>query len=129
MEDPGLPWSTVCLDFIGHLHGVEERLRNVLVMFDVHSKWLIVRFMSDVTTRKTTEQLKVVFQEEGLPPRILITDNGTQLVSHEMRNFLEKCSIIHHRTALCNLQAMAWWNLLIAWFRAPSPWPSRVGRV
>ncbi|KAJ1190839.1 hypothetical protein NDU88_000158 [Pleurodeles waltl] len=48
--------------------------------------------------------MQEIFHEEGCPVK-LITDNGTQLVSHEMERFLRQSGIHHSRTALYNPQA------------------------
>ena len=103
LKDPGEPWHTICLDFIGPLSGVVDVYRFAMVIVDLHSKWLVVRFMKSITTKDTIKALKEVFKEEGFPSKI-VTDNGTQLTSEEMSNFLRDCGIRHSRTSLYNPQ-------------------------
>ncbi|KAJ1127460.1 hypothetical protein NDU88_005862 [Pleurodeles waltl] len=57
--------------------------------------------MAEVTTLATISVLREIFTEEGFP-EVLITDNGTQLTSREMREYLESCGIRNVRTALYN---------------------------
>ena len=70
-------------------------------MVDVHSRWLVVRFLRELTTRSTISVLHKVFLEEGYPTR-LIMDNGTQPISEEMRGYLNLCGVRHSHTCFCN---------------------------
>ncbi|KAJ1129350.1 hypothetical protein NDU88_007721 [Pleurodeles waltl] len=60
--------------------------------------------MSEVTTVATISVLREIFTEEWFPV-VLITDNGTQLTSYEMKVFLDSCGVKHMRTALYNPRA------------------------
>lgn len=102
-ENPGLAWHSICLDFIGPKGELHEKDRFGIVVIDVFSKWLVVEFTHDITTESTIKFLGELFRDEGIPS-VLITDNGTQLVSREMQTFLKNCGVAHHRTTLYNPQ-------------------------
>ena len=70
----------------------------LLVLVDAHSKWLEVHVMTNSTTNATIQRLQQSFATHGLPD-ILVTDNGPNLVSEEMQQFLNRNGIRHVRTA------------------------------
>jgi transposase InsO family protein len=90
---PDRPWSRLHIDYAGPVQG-----RMLLVLVDAHSKWMDVHVMPNSTTSATIQRLRQNFATHGLPD-ILVSDNGTNLVSEEMRDFLVKNGIQHVRTA------------------------------
>lgn len=92
------PWADVALDIVGPLTG-ENRTPYMLVLMDSYSKWPEVKFVSEITTKSVIKFLLEVFLREGLPSSIL-TDNGVQLCSKKIKEFLE-CNGIKHK--LCAL--------------------------
>lgn len=103
---PNQPWHSVCLDFIGPMEELPVAQRFAIVAVDVYSKWLAVKFVKDTTTDCTIMFLRNLFQDEDYPS-VLITDNGTQLLSNKMLSFLSHCGVTHHRTSLYNPQGNA----------------------
>lgn len=88
------PWADIALDIVGPLSG-ENRTPYTLVLMNSYSKWPELQFVSEITTKSVIEFLLEVFLREGLPSIILI-DNGVQLCSREIKEFLE-CNGIKHR--------------------------------
>jgi hypothetical protein len=70
----------------------------LLVLVDAHSKWLDVHVVPNSTTATTIQRLRQSFATHGLPD-LLVSDNGPNLVSDEMRQFLSRNGIRHVRTA------------------------------
>ncbi|KAJ1192003.1 hypothetical protein NDU88_001315 [Pleurodeles waltl] len=103
MRDPGIAWHTVCGDFIGPIAGVSYSQRFAFVLIDLNTKWLVVKFMAEVTTVSTMRVLSEIFSEECYPD-CLITDNGTQLTSDRIKLFLNECGVKHAHTSLYNPQ-------------------------
>lgn len=88
-EWPAFPWQSVHLDFAGPVEG-----RMLLVAVDAHSKWPEVAVMSTTTSEKTIEALREMFSRYGLPEQ-MVTDNGPQFTSQEMRDFL-RTNVVKH---------------------------------
>ncbi|CAL9695388.1 unnamed protein product [Knipowitschia caucasica] len=80
---PQAPWYRVSIDFAGPF---EERM--FLVAVDAHSKWPEVAIMKSTTSEKTVKELGEMFSRFGSPVQ-LVSDNGPQLVSKEMSDFLQ----------------------------------------
>ena len=76
IENHGQAWHTVCVDFIGPFDDLTEDIRFALVMVDVHSKWLVVKFIHEITTAATIKMSREIFMEEGYRSK-LVTDNST----------------------------------------------------
>ncbi|XP_061909872.1 uncharacterized protein K02A2.6-like [Entelurus aequoreus] len=92
-EYPQEPWQRVHIDFAGP---VEDRM--FLVAIDAHSKWPEVAIMRSTTTERTIERLGEMFCRFGSPVQ-LVSDNGPQLVSHEMSAFLQANGVQHVTSA------------------------------
>ena len=58
----------------------------LLVVVDLHSKWIEVQKMSTTTAVATIEQLRVMFARWGIPETI-VSDNGPQFVAQEFKTF------------------------------------------
>ena len=93
------PWEKLHLDIVGPLQNTEARYMFVLV--DEMSKWPEVANFGSITTENVVHFLKSVFARFGTP-RVLVTDNGTQLTSHAFEECLRRNSITHVRTPLYN---------------------------
>jgi transposase InsO family protein len=90
---PDKPWSRIHIDYAGPVDG-----KMLLVIVDAHSKWLDVHITTSVTSSATIQNLRVSFSTHGLPD-VLVSDNGPNLVSAEMEDFLRGNGIEHVRTA------------------------------
>ena len=67
-------------------------------MVDAYSKWPEVRAMSSTTAQHTIEMMQDIFATHGLP-RILVSDNGPQLISKEFSEYLAHNGVLHRRSA------------------------------
>lgn len=79
---PQEPWHHVHFDFV---RPVEDRM--FIVVVDAQSKLPEVAIMRSITTGETIEKLGEIFSHFGSPAQ-LVSDNGPQLVSQEMDEFL-----------------------------------------
>jgi len=89
------------LDICGELHGVPHHLRFFVVVYDLHSKWSQVIPVGSVIAKVLIDILDSLFAHWVLPKRIT-TDNGPQMVSHELSSYLVGKGIHHIRTAFYN---------------------------
>lgn len=90
---PQDPWYRIHIDFAGPL---EDKM--FLVAVDAHSKWPEVAIMKSTTSEKTVEELGEIFSRYGAPVQ-LVSDNGPQLVSKEMSDFLQANGVQHIKSA------------------------------
>ena len=70
-----------------------------IVLVDYYSKWVELAFVPEVTSKSVITFLSQVFAREGLPSEI-VTDNGTQFVSHEFESYLANLHIRHLKSSL-----------------------------
>lgn len=90
---PQDPWYRIHIDFAGPF---EDKM--FLVAVDAHSKWPEVAIMKSTTSEKTVEELGEMFSRFGAPVQ-LVSDNGPQLVSKEMSDFLQANGVQHIKSA------------------------------
>ena len=90
---PSRPWSRIHIDYAGPYLG-----HRFLVVVDAHSKWIEVIPMSSTTTTATVEKLRVMFAQFGIP-EVLVSDNGTNFVSKEFEEFMQRNGIKHVTSA------------------------------
>ena len=92
-EWPSQPWSRLHIDlagpFMGHMY---------LIIVDSHSKWLDMKIMHSISTSKTVEKLRFVFDTHGLP-RTIVCDNGPSFTSDEFKKFIQANGIRHGTSA------------------------------
>ena len=82
------PWERIHADFCGPVNN-----NNFLIIVDVHTKWIeVINMRSKTTSPATINELQKVFARWG-NPEIFVSDNGPQLVSAEMKQFLESNGI------------------------------------
>ena len=72
-----------------------------LIVVDSHSKWPEVFQMNSTTTSATISILRMLFARFGIP-REIVSDNGPQFISHEMKEFLKSNGIRHMTSAPFN---------------------------
>ena len=87
---PSEPWDRLHLDFAGPFRG-----KMWLLVIDAYSKWLeIFDMRSDCTSPNTIRKLTFLFNRYGLC-KVLVSDNGPQLVSQEFEQFCVAKGIQH----------------------------------
>lgn len=82
------PWQRVHVDF------AEKNRKCFLLVVDSYAKWPAIFEMTKITSHSIIEKLRSIFAAYGLP-KVLVSDNGPQLVSHEFQNFLFNNGIKH----------------------------------
>ncbi|XP_060543768.1 uncharacterized protein K02A2.6-like isoform X2 [Pantherophis guttatus] len=92
-EMPSSPWARIHIDFAGPMQG-----HYLLIVVDAFSKWLEVIPMASTTSEATIRALRRLFATHGLPD-VLVSDNGPQLTSKAMEEFLAGLGIRHALTA------------------------------
>ena len=70
-----MPWQRIHLDVLGPF-----MVKTLLVVVDLHSKWLEVLEMNITSAAKTVTVLREMFARYGLPEQV-VTDNGPQFTS------------------------------------------------
>ena len=76
---PEEPWEILAMDLLGPLPTGE----SILALVDYYSRYLEVIVLKSTTTGAIIPKLAEVFARHGLP-RVIVSDNGTNLVSAEM---------------------------------------------
>ena len=94
----------VSFAFAGPFDLLSSTERYVLLFVDYTSKWVVTKCVSVVSTRVVIDFLREEFTREGTP-RTIVTDNGVQFVSQDMREFLDGLSTQHQKMALYTPQA------------------------
>ena len=79
--------------------------QSFLLVVDVMSKFPVVRFLSNESTRSVLNELKGVHCDFELPRRVL-TDNGPCFKSHEFSEFHAKLEISVGKTSAHNHQSV-----------------------
>ena len=73
---------------------------NLLVLVDYHSRWIEVDVVRATTSKIIIQRLDSQFARYGIP-KSLRTDNGPNLVSTEIEDYLKEMGVEHrHATPL-----------------------------
>ena len=88
------PFQLVGTDAIGPLPRTKRGNEFILTMVDYFTKWAEAKAVSSLTGEATKRFYKSVFSRHGCPKRLL-SDNGTNFVCAEVKNYLEKMRIKH----------------------------------
>ena len=90
------PWVRLHVDYAGPFLG-----KMFLVTIDAHSNWMEAFPINTSTSSATIEKLRVAFATHG-PPKIVVTDNGSNCTSKEFKDFLKQNGIRHIGTVPCH---------------------------
>ena len=92
---PTTPWRDLTVDLMGPLPTGE----SLLVTVDYYSRWVEVHVVRSTTSSAIIRCLENHPRQSrhGIP-ETLRTDNGSNLVSHEMEEFLDELGIKHEKT-------------------------------
>ena len=90
---PTKPWRDLAVDLMGSLPTGE----SLLVTVGYYSRWVEVDVVRNPTSSAIIRCLENHFTRHGIP-ETLRTDIGSNLVSHEMEEFLDELGIKHRKT-------------------------------
>ena len=90
---PNQPWEEVAVDLMGPLPSGE----HLLVLVDYYSRWMEVDVIRTTSSKTIIHCLDAQFARHGLP-KGLRTDNGSNLVSKEVEDYLNEMGIEHRYT-------------------------------
>ena len=85
---PKQPWEEVAVDLIGPLPSGE----HFLVLVDYYSRWIEVDVIRTTSSKTIIHCLDAQFARHGLP-KGLRTNNGLNLVSKEVEDYLNEMGI------------------------------------
>jgi len=82
--------------FVVHVCLTARALRNLLVVVNHFSKYAWTRLLRTKESAGVVAHLVETFEAEG-PPRVLLTDNGSEFVNHEVEALLSSREVrMHH---------------------------------
>ena len=90
---PKQPWEEVAVDLMGPLPSGE----HLLVLVDYYSRWMEVDVIQTTSSKTIIHCLDAQFARHGLP-KGLRTNNGSNLVSKEVEDYLNEMGIEHRYT-------------------------------
>ena len=85
---PDRPWSRLALVMF------TLQKKEYIVLVDYYSDFVEVQERGDTTSPTIIQFLKEQFSRHGIPD-VLVSDNGSQLVSQEFRRFAEEWQFRH----------------------------------
>ena len=85
---PNHPWEKVASDLFD-LEG-----KKYLLVVDSFSRYIEVQTLTTTTSASVIRALKAIFSRHGIPT-VLMSDNGPQYSSKEMKDFAEKYNFQH----------------------------------
>lgn len=92
-------WEKVAIDLVGPFNRAPIDRRFAITLIDCHSKWPELAFVPQVTSGTVIQFLSAVFCREGDPTE-LVSDNGSQFVSHEFETFFQDRGIVHRKSSV-----------------------------
>ena len=90
------PWDHIVIDFIGLLPASERGYTFILIVVDVHSRFLVLKAMRDKSARSVAYALLNIFANFGVP-KILQSDNEMSFVGHVLEEFRNVVGFKHRR--------------------------------
>ena len=99
---PNQPWEEEAVDLMGPLPSGE----HLLVLVDYYSRWMEVDGIRTTSSKTIIHCLDAQFARHGIP-KGLCTDNGSNLVSKEVEEYLKEMRIVHRYTTLYGQELMA----------------------
>ena len=95
---PNHPWEKVAMDLF------DLKGKTYILLVDYYSRFVEVQQLQSMTTSSVISFLKPIFARYGIPATI-ISDNGPQFASVEMKQFSETYGFSHVTTSLYYPQA------------------------
>lgn len=88
------PWQIIAVDFVGPFPRAKKTGHTcLLVITDIFTKFVIIQPLKEAKSKQLTFFMEnMVFLLFGVP-EVVLSDNGTQFVSKEFKNLLEKYGV------------------------------------
>lgn len=102
---PKGPWYIVASDIIGPLPRSKRGHRFIVVFQDTYSKWVELAPMKTATAKQVAQKFSDLILYRFGAPEILLTDNGSQYVSHIFSSLAKAWNIERQFTAPYSPQA------------------------
>jgi hypothetical protein len=80
------PFSTWGLDLVGPFKKAKGGFTHIFIAVDKFKKWIKVKPTTSITAAKAVEFIKQIMYKFSIPNNI-ITDNGTQFIAREVKDF------------------------------------------
>lgn len=92
------PWEYISLDFVGPLTKSSEGYRQLLVIVDKCTKFVLLYPLRNSTTNSLVKVLSQhVFPIFGVP-KIIFSDNGPAFISNSFKEFIQGLNVTHWAT-------------------------------
>ncbi|KAI2648189.1 hypothetical protein H4Q32_018215 [Labeo rohita] len=91
---PNGAWDKLAIDIVGPFDMAPTDCRFAVTLVDYFSKWPEIAFMPQITSLAVIQFLSMIFSREG-DPQELVSDHGSQFMSHEFEMFLRNRGIVH----------------------------------
>jgi len=85
-------WDRIHMDFTGPIHG-----QWLLIIVDSYSRFTDAEWFSTITATATCKYLRRLFSRYG-PPKVVVSDNGTQFTANEFAQLCTNFNITHLRS-------------------------------
>lgn len=89
-----MPMERAQVDLVDLSSVAFEKHRYVLVMIDVHSRFLWLRPMKTKSAQTVADLLNAIWMDFGTP-RYVQTDNGTEFIGQPVKDLLKSLNIKH----------------------------------
>jgi transposase InsO family protein len=80
------PFPTWGLDLVGPFKKAKGGFRHIFIVVDKFTKWIKVKPATSITVAKAVTFIKEIMYRFGVPNNI-ITDNRTQFIAREFKDF------------------------------------------
>lgn len=101
-----LPWELISIDWIGPITRSKKGNTVLLVIVDWVTKFVICEPFRNANAQKMTSFLENYVFLKFSTPRIIVSDSGSQFLSHVFQSLLKRYNVIHMKTAfytpMCN---------------------------
>lgn len=106
-REPRQPWHMVYVDFIGPLPRSKTGFCHILTVVDSFSKFMHAHPIRSATSKESINfLLNRIFLTFGVP-EILVSDNGSQFMSANFKEFLSDYNVKHWAVSRYHPQANA----------------------
>lgn len=89
---PSSSWRKVAIDIAGPFKILDQESKFIIIVSDYYSKWIYHKFVQTIDSDTVIAFLECCFTIEG-NPSVLVSDNGKQLTSNKMIDFLKQRGI------------------------------------